>query len=97
MKQIKLRPSAALIKNVEDAISQYKNRQSTTRGSSILRSPFEKQQRERDEHIRTQTIEMMAKVADMLDENMPFETISNKTGFEVEHVKKIQQLLRKKG
>jgi predicted transposase YdaD len=57
-----------------------------------MRSPFEKQQRERDELIKKETIELVVKIANMLDDNLSLEEISKETGFSLEQVKMIQQL-----
>jgi uncharacterized protein YerC len=60
-----------------------------------VRSPFEKHQRERDENIKIETIKLVVKVANMLDEYLPLELISKETGFSIEQIKMIQRLKRK--
>ena len=92
LKRIEIRSADKFIKEVEETIYQYENRKKTTSRCDGMRSPFEEHQRERDEHIRKETIELVVKVADMLDENLPLERISKQTGFSIEQIKMIQRL-----
>ncbi|WP_257215879.1 hypothetical protein [Fredinandcohnia onubensis] len=59
-------------------------------------SPFEKFYRERDEKIRRETLELIVKVFDMLNEDKEIKIISKETGESIEKIQRIANMRPKK-
>lgn len=55
---------------------------------------FERFQRERDEQVKSRTIEQTAKVLKMLKEGIELKEISNEIGFSVEQIKLLQKAIK---
>ena len=58
-------------------------------------SPFERFYRERDEKIERETMDMIVKVLEMLNEGKEIEVIQKETGLDVEKIQRIVNMIKK--